>query len=78
MTVVLVFAVVAFLSIGLLVCVKHDVPHLYLAAKRIVGGLMLAMAAVMTAMLLWVPLTCGDVDPYSFGWYVMFCMGPSH
>lgn len=78
MVVLGLYVLVAALAVGFLVCLKHDLPHLYLKAKRIILGLMTAGAVAATSVYLFLSMYgCADVDMYSFSWYLMWCMGHS-
>lgn len=70
----LLVGVVFVLAGGVLVCVKHDVTHLYVSVKRIVIGFVLAFALGSVLYAAEVPvLGCNDFEKYSFIWYLNGC-----
>lgn len=59
---------------GFLWCLKHDLPHLYFKARRLVAGLMTAIALASTMTYIFVSMwSCHDVDTYSALWYAIGC-----
>jgi hypothetical protein len=71
-------SVVIAIAAGILWCVKHDLPHLYLRVRRVVFGLMTALAlASTTTYIIISAISCNDVDRYSLLWYLLWCMDHS-
>lgn len=69
------------LVIGVLACIKHDVPELYAKAQRIVGGLLFALLSALAlggTAFFFMPMGCNNFEEYSALWYLFWCMGPSH
>jgi len=65
---------VVAIAVGILWCVKHDLPHLYVRVRRVVFGLMTALALASTMTYIIISLVdCGDVEKYSLLWWLMWC-----
>ena len=73
-------ALVAFVlfCLGVLESIRRDCPELYARARRVVGGLLFAVAlAVVIQAIFIVWYGCNDFEPYSALWYLYLCMGHS-